>query len=113
MTLSTKSLLRKTVITAGFALALCVLPNSPVDARDLCGGKSRAVQCQTRSDGRGNGFYSLDMDPRFNRDVDPRFNLQADPRFNMKADPRFNIKADPRFNPFAKPCDLGIGRDCK
>jgi hypothetical protein len=85
---------------------------SPASASNLCGNKSKAIQCQKGKGGTGNGFLSPKMDPRFNPEVDPRFNPQADPRFNPKADPRFNPKADPRFNPGATPCDLGIGRNC-
>jgi len=80
-------------------------------AEDFCGGFSSAPQCQ-KGPGGSNGFFDIDMDPRFNIDMDPRFNIDADPRFNIDADPRFNIKADPRFNPGAKPCDLGIGDNC-
>ena len=72
-------------------------------AEDFCGGFSSAPQCQ-KGPGGSNGFFDIEMDPRFNIDMDPRFNIDADPRFN--------IKADPRFNPGAKPCDLGIGDNC-
>ena len=56
-------------------------------AEDFCGGFSSAPQCQ-KGPGGSNGFFDIEMDPRF------------------------NIKADPRFNPGAKPCDLGIGDNC-
>lgn len=90
-----------------------VLVGLPAQAVNLCGNNSRAIQCQTGKGGTGNGFYNPEMNPRFNPQVNPRFNPQADPRFNPQADPRFNPKANPRFNPGARPCDLGIGNNCK
>jgi hypothetical protein len=100
-----------------FAVVLVVLVSGlfqlqSAHAAGLCGGKSKAIQCQPGIGRSGNRFFNPKMDPRFNPQVDPRFNPQADPRFNPKADPRFNPKADPRFNPGATPCDLGIGTNC-
>jgi len=83
--------------------------------KNLCGGKSNAVQCQGGKIGGGNGFYNFEMDPRYNWQVDPRYNWQADPKYNWKADPKYNWKANPKLNPGAKPCDLGIsppGKSC-
>ena len=103
--------MKKILIVAMVGSVLCLA--SPAYAADLCGKNSKAIQCQTKKNGSGNGFFNPQMDPRFNPQVDPRFNPQADPRFNPQADPRFNPKADPRFNPGATPCDLGIGKNCK
>ena len=92
-----------------------LFPSTSFANKNLCGNKSKAIQCQSGKGGTGNGFYDPMMNPKYNPNVDPRFNPQADPRFNPQADPRFNPKADPRFNPGAKPCDLGIaapGKTC-
>jgi hypothetical protein len=100
-------------VIAILILGLLSLGSTAHANKNLCGGKSKAVQCKGGKS--GNGFFNPEMDPRFNPNVDPRFNPQADPRFNPQADPRFNPQADPRFNPGAKPCDLGIsspGKPC-
>ncbi len=105
----------------GLATAVCflIIPSSPSFAnsqKNLCGTKTKAVQCQGGKGGTGNGFFDPKMNPKWNPNVNPKYNPQADPRFNPLADPRFNPKADPRFNPGATPCDLGIsepGKSCQ
>ena len=101
------------------SLAVFCLLMLPVDFanakanKNLCGTKTKAVQCQGGKSGTGNGFFDPKMNPKWNPNVNPKYNPMADPRFNPLADPRFNPKADPRFNPGATPCDLGIAEPGK
>ena len=80
---------------------MLVLPNSSASAnsKNLCGTKTKAVQCQGGKGGTGNGFFDPNMNPKYNPNVNPKYNPMA----------------DPRYNPGAKPCDLGIsspGKSC-
>ena len=91
------------ILIAGIMVCSLALPISPASSsshKNLCGIKTKAVQCQGGKGGTGNGFFNPNMNPKFNPNVNPRFNPMADPRFNPMA--------DPKFNPGAKPCDLGI-----
>ncbi len=57
-----------------------------------------------------NGFKSWEMNPKYNWEVNPKYNWEANPKYNWEVNPKFNFNANPKFNPFAKPCDLGIGK---